>query len=657
MTHAPIQSDLATWHTLRTRRRRIELLRGIDGMAHRWRSRLKHARTNLSYLSAEADAVVALEDQWKQFTEAQLDEKVAQVREWFARRRHERLQVREALATVREVAHRERGEQPYQVQLMGALGLFHGQIVQMVTGEGKTLVGALGATMLGWLRRPVHVITVNDYLAERDADLQAPIYRRCGLSAGAITGETPEPQRLQIYRQPIVYLTQKELVADWLRDQLRIGRIADPVSLRWTSSRRGGLNVLIPGLFAAIVDEVDAVLIDEAVTPLIIAQPRQEDAQANLYERARDLAAQLEAHEDYEVELRKRRVTLTSDGRARLESLLTEDEHAIWRAARRREELVEQALVAVHCYHQGQHYQIVEDQIVIVDEYTGRFMEDRQWQHGLHQAVEAKEHLPVTADRDTLASLSFQRFFRQYPHLCGMTGTAADARPELETTYGLPVRIIPTNRPLRRTQLPDLIFTYEKDKWQAVVQEIKQMHAQGRPVLVGTRSISASEHLSELLKQQAMDHQVLNAVHHKAEAQIVARAGEWGAVMVATNMAGRGTDIKLRPEVEALGGLHVILTERHTSRRVDRQLFGRAGRQGDRGSARCIISLEDDLVIKYAPTMGALTRRRFARRHTPLPAWTVKVFDSAQRSAQRSAFRSRANVLRYDEELDRTLPR
>ena len=271
--------------------------------------------------------------------------------------------------------------------------------------------------------------------------------------------------------------------------------------------------------------------------------------------------------------------------------------------------------------------------------------------------MEAKHEIEVTADRDTLASLSFQRFFRQYPHLCGMTGTAADARPEMEATYSLPVRIMPTNKPLRRTRLPDLIFARDSDKWDAVVDEIRRMHTQGRAVLLGTRSIEASERVSEMLKGLDFEHTVLNAVHHKAEAQIVKEAGQPGAITVATNMAGRGTDIILGPGVESKGGLHVILTERHTARRIDRQLFGRAGRQGDQGSARAIISLEDDLVTKFAAPAATALRKRYRHRSGALPRWVVRVFDFAQIRAQRAAFRSRAGVLRHDEELDRSLPR
>ena len=661
-----IQSDLMLWDALRTRRRHTEPLRGIDAAAYRWQSRLQHARMGLKQIHREAEAIVAMDSQWASKSDSDLDEEIAKLRMVFARRNHKRDHIRAGLAAIREVAYRESGEKPYMVQIMGALGLFHGQIVEMVTGEGKTLTAAVAAAILGWLRRPVHVITVNDYLAQRDAESRSPIYRRCGLTAASVLNETQEPQRYSAYRQPIVYTTQKELVADWLRDQLRLTRIADPVSTRWLLSNpsvqgrwRGasaGPSILVPGLHIAIVDEADAVLIDEAVTPLIIAQPRGEDAQAALYERARDLAEGLDTETDFTVELVKRRAKLTSEGREKVASMLQTDEHVIWHATRRREELVEQALVAAHCYHHRQHYQIVEDQVVIVDEYTGRFMPDRQWQHGLHQAVEAKHQLEITADRDTLASMSFQRFFRQYHHLCGMTGTAADAKAELETTYGVPVRVIPTNRPLQRERMKDLIFVAAHDKWQAILEEIEAIHAQGRPILVGTRSIEASELLSEMLTERNLTHQVLNAVHHNDEAKIIERAGEPGSIVVATNMAGRGTDIKLAEGVTKMGGLHVLMTERHTASRIDRQFTGRAGRQGDPGSSRTIISLEDDLVLKYAPRSAQALRRMFVRQNSPLPGWTQKAHNLAQRRAQRKAFHSRLSVMRHDQDLDRSLP-
>ena len=663
MTAAPIQSDTVLWQTLTTRRRPAPPLRGLDAALNRWLQRLRHARRGNAWLRRESHAVDALAPATADLSDADLDARRAELCGVFARRAHTAQHVRAALAVVREIAFRASGQRPYRVQLMGALAMFHGQIVEMVTGEGKTLTAAVAATLLAWRRLPVHVITVNDYLARRDATQNAAIYARCGLRAGAIVGETPGSDRAELYMRPILYTTQKEVVADWLRDRLALRDLAEPVSARWrlegarAGRPDGAGQVLVPGLHAAIVDEADAILIDEAVTPLIIARPRAEDPQAPLYHRAREMAGRLQAEVHYAVDPIRRRVELNEAGRRRVADIAAPQTHAVWRADRRRDELVQQALAAEHCYREGQHYQVVEDQVVIVDEYTGRYMHDRQWQHGLHQAVEAKHDLPVTADRETLASLSFQRFFRQYPLLAGMTGTAADARAELETTYGAPVRVIPTHRPMRRRRLPDVVHVSASTRWQAVVDEIAQVCAQGRAVLVGTRSIQTSEMLSGLLQDRGLDHQVLNAVHHREEAAIIAQAGAAGAVTIATNMAGRGTDIKLAPGVGERDGLHVILTERHAARRIDRQLFGRSGRQGDPGSARCMLSLEDDLLLKWLPRLGRFVRHLAgARRTGSLPGWTARLFDLAQVRAQHHASRARASVVRHEDDLDRALP-
>ncbi|MBL4700401.1 MAG: hypothetical protein JKX85_04010, partial [Phycisphaeraceae bacterium] len=405
MSQTPVESDIALWTTLRIRRRHVDQPRGIDAKAGRWITRIKKSRKGMSFLNKQADEVLLLGQHFMDMSDAQLDERILEIRDIFARRNVDDKQLVAGAAAVREVARRELGEYPYKVQVMGALAIFHGQIIEMVTGEGKTLTCSLGATLLAWLRRPVHVITVNDYLANRDAESRMPIYRRCGLTARGITGETQESEKKALYRLPIVYLTQKELVADWLRDELKLGRILDPISARWKTygSRMGSSaaeSILVPGLYAAVIDELDAVLIDEAVTPLIIANNRGTDDQAPLYVRARELALQLAPNEDFIVEHRKRRVKMTDEGYDNLEDLLSDEDDkdkAFWRSPRRRDEMVEQALTAEHCYHTGDQYHIVEDKIVIVDEYSGRFMEDRQWQHGLHQAVEAKHDLEITA--------------------------------------------------------------------------------------------------------------------------------------------------------------------------------------------------------------------------------------------------------------------
>ncbi len=664
----PLQSDLMMWSMLRTRRQRKPMPRGLDAIANQWLGRARHARISLGYLRKEADAVVAREKEYEQMHGETLAEQLLELRGTFRRGRQTRQHVRQALAAVRETAYRTTGERPYPQQLMGALGLFHGQIVEMVTGEGKTLTASVAATLLAWSGRPVHVVTVNDYLAERDAEGRRVLFEKCGLRVGALTGEMPEDQRAVVYQQPIVYATAREIMADWLRDQLKLGRLADPVSTRWLHSpvwRAGQVQAqrsptLVPGLFAAIVDEIDAILIDEAVTPLIIAQQLSENPQADLYRRARNIAVELEPRTHFTIDPSDRKVKLTPTGRRAVGHLVDDsdlaDAHPIWHATRMRQELVEQALTAEHCYHHGQHYQLMEEKVVIVDEYTGRFMSDRQWQHGLHQAVEAKENIEITADQQTLASISFQRFYRQYTHLCGMTGTAAEAKPELERTYGEPVRIIPTHRPVQRKRWPNRLFARSIDKLQAIVQQIEQLHAEGRPVLIGTRSVDLSEQLSETLTQLDLDHEVLNAVRHEQEADIISGAGRRGAITVATNMAGRGTDIKLGPGVAKLGGLHVILTELHTAKRVDRQFIGRSGRQGDPGSAQCFASLDDELLVRYLPRTARALRRRYAKRRGELPGYLVNFFRLAQARATRMALRARLAMIRHDHQLDQSLP-
>ncbi len=671
LTPGPIQSDLMLWSMLRTRRRRLEVPRGLDAIANRWVGRARHAKVNVRYLRREAEAVDTISPRCEAMSDRELDEHIAEVRAVFQRRRQTRDDVRQALAIVREVARRTTGERPYQVQLMGALGLYHGQIVEMVTGEGKTLTAAVGATLLAWTGKPVHLFTTNDYLAQRDAAGRNVIYQRCGLRAGAIVGETPEPERAALYQAPIVYATPREIMGDWLRDRLKLGRTLDAVSMRWLHSpvwRVGQSDLpgtgrpitLVPGLFAAIVDEIDAILIDEAVTPLIIAQRSGENAHAAIYLRARDLARHLQPQGHYTVSASDRKVELTAAGKRFISHLIESDPataiHPIWRATRRRVELIEQALVAQHCYQPGKQYQIIDDKVVIVDEYTGRIQPDRQWQNGLHQAVEAKHDLDVTADQQTLASISFQRYFQQYPHLCGMTGTAAEARPEMERTYGRPVRVIPTHRPIQRQQWPDRIFARAADKWTAIADEVERIHRERRPILIGTRSVEASEHLSELLNQRRLHHEVLNAVRHEEEAHIIEKAGQAGAITVATNMAGRGTDIKLGPGVRELGGLHVILTERHTARRVDRQFIGRSGRQGDVGSAQTFMSLEDDLIVRYLPTLSSLLRQRYANHRGELSRSLVRFFAYAQRKATRQAMAVRLMMIQHDHDLEQSLP-
>lgn len=668
----------AMYHSLVSRRVKPKNHRNLDKFVVKMRVRLEARATTLSALHAEARRVEALAPEYKTWSDGVLDVRLEEVREAFARGQSATELVRSGLAMVREIARRTTGEEPFHVQLVGALALYHGHIIEMFTGEGKTLTGAVAASLIAWRRRRLHVFTVNDYLAARDARSREKIYARCGLTVGAITQETEPGERSGIYSRSIVYGTPKQITADWLRDQIRMGRLSTAWAGRLAISGMdahgaAAMAPMIPGLRAALVDEADAVLIDEGVVPLIIAQSRREDDMARAYAQACKIAEQLDEGPDYTIDHVQRRCELKRRGEHRLagifESHVESGGEVIFKATRRAMELVRQALVAKHCYTRGQQYDMVDGKIVIVDEYTGRFLPDRSWEHGLHQAVEAKEGLEVTADRETMARMSFQRFYRSYPFLAGMTGTAADAIPEFEEVYARPVTHVPTNRPLIRARWATRVFATQRDKWNAVVASVVRLNRMGRPVLVGTRSIAASEIVHELLEKQGVPHMVLNANHDKEEAELISHAGKGApaladeddglttaAVTVATNMAGRGTDILLTDQARANGGLHVILTEMHGASRIDRQFIGRAGRQGDPGSAQIFVSLEDELVVRHAGMLTGLMRRRLSSGEMRDTRLASAIFRLAQKRREAHERRNRMSVLKQDDWIDKHLP-
>jgi preprotein translocase subunit SecA len=660
------------YESLRSRRLRPELPKGIDMIASRIGTSVKHRSTNLANLRRQAEATDRLAPELRSMSEAALDDYIARTREVFVRGRQDFAAVSRGLASIREVARRITGEEAYLVQLTGALGLYHGRIIEMLTGEGKTLTGSIAAPLIAWQHKHLHILTVNDYLASRDALSRKAIYQRCLCDVGAIVQDTEPAERYGIYSKQIIYCTPKQIVADFLRDQIRMGQHNTPWSARHLfalTGSDGDRGPMVPGLQAAMVDEADAVLIDEGVVPLIIARSRREDDMANVYREAADLATRLDEGPDYVMDLVQRRCDLKRRGSDRLRhmfaQLIGRGGSPIWKAHRRGEELIRQALVARFCYLNQQQYQIVEGKIVIVDEYTGRFLPDRSWEHGLHQAVEAKEALDVTADRETLARLSFQRYFRTYPFLCGMTGTAADATGEMEAVYSRPVTVIPTNRPIARVQMPMRIFRTQRDKWAAIVNSIEEIHNQGRPILAGTRSIASSELLSNLLKARGLAHEVLNANYDKDEADLISRAGQGrsrdqadrsAAITVATNMAGRGTDIKLDKAAREAGGLHVLLTEMHGAKRIDRQFIGRAGRQGDPGSSQIFVSLEDELVTKFASLAARILKERPGHPEFSSTGLLGRLFRHAQGRSEAKDRRNRAAVLKQDDWIDKHLP-
>jgi preprotein translocase subunit SecA len=643
-------SELASqelFNVFNARRVKAPELRGMDTFVNGIVGWFKNRQPVLKQLQLQADRIEKLEPEIHDLGATRFREEVSLVRDLARLGRLEGPAFDRAVALVREGALRAVGMRPFPVQLMGAMAMCRGAIAEMATGEGKTLTASIAASIWAWSGKPVHIITVNDYLVERDAHEMSPVYEILGLKVGRIVHESQSSERVDHYRRNVVYCTSKELVADFLRDQIALGNLRNAtqtsVGFMLNSGRSGQL--MVPGLFRVIADEADSLLVDEAVTPLIISNSPDEEPNAKLYEAANELASVLQAGRDFTIDRTVRNIDLTARGKQRLEDLAQGS--GFWRGARRREELVNQALVALHCYVRDEQYLVTEDKKVqIIDEFTGRVMADRSWRHGLHQAIEIKEKVPCTADKENLARLSFQRFFRQYPHMGGMTGTAWESAPELWQIYQRPVIRIPTNKPCQRVQLPVRMFDTMDQKWDAVVERVCELNDKGVPVLVGTRSVLASEEVSKRLAEKGRVHRVLNATQTAQEASIVAEAGYKGRITVATNMAGRGTDIKLARGVTEIGGLHVISTEPHGSGRVDRQLFGRAARQGDPGSAQMFTSAEDDLFCRHAPVLRKSWRA----------VGSKKLIKLAQAAAERMARFHRKQVLKSDDWMDQALP-
>jgi len=648
-----------TWRTLANRPSGKGLPKGLDAAWDAASGLARQAVTRTGDYLRRAKRVLAMEKQFRDVSDARLRQEALSIREVFMRGREVEQDLYRAFAVVREAASRQCGERPFLVQVAAAMAIQDGCVVELATGEGKTLTATMPATIAGWRGKGCHVITFNDYLAKRDADWMARIYKFCGLKVASIQNQMPPPLRREAYLADITYCSNKEVTADFLRDRLSLGRLSGLSSAllaRIVEGAGGGADRLVQrGLHCAIIDEADSILIDEAVTPLIISGEAPNQEQVEAFQHAAEVAGQLERGLHYKADDRYREVDLLPAGKSRIAEL-TEPLGGIWTGARRSEELVTQALTARSFYLAGKQYVIQEGKVVIVDEFTGRLMPDREWRDGLHQAVSAKESLEVQPPKDTYARVSFQRFFRLYKKLSGMTGTAVEGRREFWQIYHLPVVAIPTNRPCIRRHLPDRVFVTERAKWAAIVDQIASVHRTGRPILVGTRSVRASEHLSGLLTGEGLQHSVLNAVRHAEEAQVVAGAGQKGCITVATNMAGRGTDIKLGRGVAEMGGLAVIATERHEAGRIDRQLYGRAGRQGDPGSAQAIVCLEDELVVRHFAGVSGILRRRFGQADREVSSRLTRgVFDLAQLRATRMALKQRKGVLSTDDWLDEYL--
>ncbi len=526
----------------------------------------------------------------------------------------------EAFATVREAAGRAIGEYPYHVQLIGGYILHHGDISEQATGSGKTLTAVLPTYLNALTGKGVHVVTVNEYLAERDAKKMGQVFDFLGLSVGYNSSRMSSFEKKNAYACDITYTSNSELGFDYLRDNLVMDKN----------------NRVMRGLNYAIIDEIDSILIDEASTPLIISGKGKENV--NLYLTANEAVKQLKENKDYKVDYSDDTCLLTEEGMHHLEKILNIDnlysfEHVAL------VHYIDQALKANYLMKRNKDY-IVDNEnqeILIVDPNTGRALRGRQWSYGLHQAVEAKENIEIHQESKTVASITYQNLFRQYNKLSGMSATAKSEEEDFLKTYNMYVIQVPSNHPVIRKDYPDECFTTMEEKYTAIINEIERIHKKGQPILVGTVSVESSEYLSTLLIKRGLEHVVLNAKNNKKEAQIIANAGKMGAITIATNMAGRGTDIKLDEGVEELGGLAVIGTERHTSKRIDDQLRGRSGRQGDSGSSKFFVSLEDNLVVQYGPEY---TRNKKKANHS---------FDIAQQKAEGLQFSARQTLLEYDD--------
>lgn len=541
----------------------------------------------------------------------------------------------EAFAVVREASKRVLGMRHFDVQLIGGITLHRGNIAEMRTGEGKTLVATLPVYLNALTGKGVHVVTVNDYLAKRDSEWMGKLYRFLGLSVGLIVAGLDYGQRKAAYGSDITYGTNNEFGFDYLRDNMVVH--AEQMVQR-------PLNY-------AIVDEVDSILIDEARTPLIISGPGERSTDS--YYTLAKIVPKLVKDEDYTIDEKQKTIAPTESGISKVEKML-KIENLYDSSNLELNHLLIASLRAYAMMHRDKDYVVKDGQVVIVDEFTGRLMFGRRYSDGLHQAIEAKEGLKVERESQTLASITFQNYFRMYEKLAGMTGTAKTEEQEFNNIYGLEVYEIPSNKPLARKDLPDLIFKTKAAKYRAAVKDVVARHAKGQPILVGTTSITQSEELSDMLTKAGVPHNVLNAKHHEKEAEIVANAGQRGMVTIATNMAGRGTDISLGEGVPELGGLHILGTERHESRRIDNQLRGRAGRQGDPGSTQFFLSLEDDLMrIFGADNISGMMDKLGMEEDEPIEhSLITKSIERAQKKVENHNFNIRKYILEYDDVMN-----
>ena len=638
-----------------------QTLDDLEAVIRHWGGRLRKRLGNKrSSPRAIARKVNRHNEQLQGCSDAYFDDVIEELRWQLHHRGLQENMVIDSFAVIREAATRTLGKRHYDVQLYGGWLMMNGMLAEMQTGEGKTLATTLPACSAALSGIPVHVITANDYLAQRDCETLEPLYQRLGLSASwVIGGMTPE-QCQKAYQADIVHTTNKQIAFDYLRDRIEMGEDTGDLRLQYRQIRNQlqpglGSKLLLRGLCFAIVDEADSVLIDEANTPLIITRTIPNEDSAETYSDALYLASSLLVGEDYRSDEKHRSIDLTVSGEDNLE-LRASNLPKLWHNKRKREALVKQALAADLFYKRDRDYLVQDEKLQIIDQSTGRLMPDRSWEQGLHQMIEAKEGCLISEQREPLARISYQRFFSRYLRLGGTSGTLGEVADELHQVYDLQVREVAVNRPSKRKMSGVKIYRDIYEKKEALIKRARELGSSGRPILIGTSSVEESEQISEWLKDAEIRHRVLNARQDQQEAEIITIAGKMGAVTVATNMAGRGTDIALGAGVEELGGLHVISLNLNDSQRLDRQLFGRCARQGDPGSAESILSLQDPALENCRGSTMLSLVNRLCGQGNPLGGWLCLPFlRLAQRRHEAQQTKIRKALMKQDKHLRRVL--
>lgn len=633
------------------------LEQSITGWFGRQRTRLQRNRYSQRYIVRK---VARYEEALQDCSDEALDVVLQELRFQLHRQGLQESLIIEAFAVIREVSGRVLGKRHFDVQLYGGWLMMNGMLAEMQTGEGKTLTTTLPACTAALAGIPVHVITANDYLAERDCEIMLPLYQRLQLSGASVVDGMEAQQCREAYRADIVHTTNKQVAFDYLRDRIEMGDDTGDLRFQYRQIQRqqtaaADSQLLLRGLCFAIVDEADSVLIDEANTPLIITRTLPNDESPDTYSDALYIASTLVEDQHFILDHKSRTVELTLEGEDALEDHVLKLPK-LWRNKRKREVLARQALSAVNFYLRDREYVVNEDKVQIIDQSTGRLMPDRAWEQGLHQMIEAKEGCLISEQREPQARISYQKFFSRYLRLGGTSGTISEVGDEMQRVYGLDLFKVSTNQPNKRLMYGENIYRDELDKQLALINRVNAMHSSGRPILIGTCSVEESEQVGEWLQQQGIPHRVLNAKQDSQEAEIIAAAGQMGAITVATNMAGRGTDIALGEGVEALGGLHVISLSLNDSYRVDRQLYGRCARQGDPGSAEAILSLEDAALTRYFAPWVLKFLTGLAGEGKPVPASVSRrILRLPQRSHENKQCRIRKALMKQDRQLRRTL--